>query len=87
MCSTVSTLATICPHQLSLSNYIASFTNGVNSDNLLFEKDKYNPYLDGSEDWLSILAYNSMLISSTTDNTEYTGLFRRTERRATLSIT
>lgn len=44
------------PTQTSLSNYIASFTNGVNSDNLLFEKDKYNPYLDGNEDWLSILA-------------------------------
>ncbi len=64
------------PTQTSLSNYIASFTNGVNSDNLLFEKDKYNPYLDGNEDWLSILAYNSMLISNTTDNTEYTGLFQ-----------
>ena len=65
------------PTQTSLSNYIASYTNGVNSDNLLFDnQNNYNPYLDSDEDWLSILAYNSMLISNTTDNSSYAGLFQ-----------
>lgn len=56
----------------SLSNYIAAYTtnsinpadpNGpVNPDNLDFGKD-YNPYLNSDNDWLSILAYTSSMIS------------------------
>lgn len=65
------------PTGTSLSNYIASYTNGVNSSEMLFNKDQnYNPYLDSSVDWLSILAYNSELISNTNSNTDYAGLFQ-----------
>ena len=49
------------PTNSSLSNYVASFTNGVNSD-LLLDAGNNNPYNNGS-DWLSILAYNSLMIS------------------------
>ncbi len=45
----------------SLSNYIASFTSAPESD--LNFGEKYNPYLDSNEDWLSILAYNSFMIN------------------------
>lgn len=65
------------PTETSLSNYIASYTQGVNSSEMLFDDDKnYNPYLDSSNDWLSILAYNSMIINNTGSNTEYAGLFQ-----------
>lgn len=64
------------PTSTSLSNYVASFTNGVNSSDLLFEDNKYNPYLDSNNDWLSILAYNSMIINNTTSNTNYAGLYQ-----------
>lgn len=65
------------PTETSLSNYIASYTQGVNSTEMLFDKDKnYNPYLDSNNDWLSILAYNSMVINNTGSNTEYAGLYQ-----------
>lgn len=65
------------PTETSLSNYIASYTQGVNSSEMLFDDDKnYNPFLDSSNDWLSILAYNSMIINNTGSNTEYAGLFQ-----------
>ena len=61
------------PSPGSLSNYVASFTQGVNSSTLL-SGDNYNPYFDSSEDWLSILSYNAAIISNTTSNEDYAGL-------------
>lgn len=66
--------------ETSLSNYIASYTQGVNSSELLFGHDSngninYNPYLDSDNDWLSILAYNSYMINPT--STGYQGLSNR----------
>lgn len=62
--------------ETSLSNYIASFTNGIASGNLAESKD-YNPYFDSTNDWLSILAYNSYLINNIPgDATSYQGLFQ-----------
>lgn len=63
------------PTGTSLSNYIASYTNGVPSSDLLLTKD-FNPYADTNEDWLSILAYNSYMISNVGNDTEYAGLFQ-----------
>ncbi|MDE6301060.1 MAG: hypothetical protein K2M19_05040 [Muribaculaceae bacterium] len=58
----------------SLTNYIASYTNnsGVAPSTLTFVKDKYNPYQQSDADWLSILAYNSLLINDV--NGRYYGL-------------
>lgn len=64
----------ILPTKSSLSNYIASYTNGVDSYDILHD-DSYNPFYDSSEDWLSILAYNSFLINNTSSDTEYAGLY------------
>ena len=52
------------PAPSSLTNYIASYTNnsGYAPSELAF-RDGYNPYQDSSNDWLSILAYNSLLIN------------------------
>lgn len=60
------------PAQGSLTNYIASNTNGVPSNSLL-ATDDFDPYLDGGEDWLSILGYNSFMINETGDD-RYAGL-------------
>ncbi len=64
------------PTNSSLSNYVASFTNGTNSD-LLLGSDNQSPYNNGT-DWLSILAYNSLMISNSSPgtNTEYVGLYQ-----------
>ena len=62
------------PTETSLSNYIASYTNGVNSDDLLWD-DSYNPYANGA-DWLSALAYNSFMISNDGSNDCYAGLYQ-----------
>ncbi len=65
------------PTDSSLSNYIAGFTDGVDSGTMLFDDSKnYNPYLDSNNDWLSILAYSSMMINNVTNETTYTGLFQ-----------
>ena len=61
------------PSPGSLSNYVASFTQGVNSGDLL-DDTGYNPYFDSAEDWLSILSYQSALISNTSSDTQYAGL-------------
>lgn len=61
------------PANGSLTDYIASYTQGTNSDDLVFGTG-FNPYLDSNSDWLSILAFNSYMISNTTDNERYTGL-------------
>lgn len=63
------------PTTTSLTNYIANYTNGINSDDILETKD-FNPFETG-EDWLSILAYNSFMINNTAgSNTSYAGLFK-----------
>ena len=57
------------PTHSSLSNYIASFTGNTPEADLNFgysdasSTPSYNPYLDGTADWLSILAYNSYMIN------------------------
>ena len=59
----------------SMSNYIASFTNGINSDELAFSEN-YNPYKDSGYDWMSILAYNTFMINNPgSDRTQYQGLY------------
>ncbi len=64
------------PTGTSLSNYIASYTNGVNSGSLL-EDDGYDPYFDSGNDWLSILAYNSFMINNPGSSQEnYAGLYQ-----------
>ncbi len=72
------------PTASSLSNYVASYTNGVTSDALL-PAEGYNPYYDpfvdasgntSYQDWLSVLAYNSFMINNTNDNYSYKGLFQ-----------
>lgn len=62
------------PSPGSLSNYVASFTQGVNSSDLL-DDTGYNPYFDSQEDWLSILSYNAAIISNTNNNESYAGLY------------
>lgn len=60
----------------SLSNYIASYTNGIKASDLDFG-DNYNPYIDSGKDWLSILAYSGYMINPTAaDNSRYNGLFQ-----------
>lgn len=63
------------PTGTSLSNYIASYTNGVPSSDILLTEN-YNPYSQSGEDWLSILAYNSYMISNVGNDTQYAGLFQ-----------
>ena len=63
------------PTSTSLSNYIASYTQGVNSADLLFT-DSYNPYTQSNEDWLSILAYNSYMINNVGNDETYAGLYK-----------
>lgn len=61
----------------SLSNYIAWYTNGVNSNDLLEDGD-YDPYYNPDNDWLSVLAYNSFMINNPGSNLEeYSGLHQR----------
>ena len=62
------------PTDTSLSNYIAWYTNGIDSYDLLCD-NSYDPYLDSNNDWLSILAFNSHMFSNPGSNQEeYTGL-------------
>ncbi len=66
----------VVPTNTSLSNYIASFTGGISPDELNFSSS-YNPYRDSSHDWLSILAYNTYMISpSDTQGRSYYGMFQ-----------
>lgn len=46
----------------SWSNYVASYTNGIPSEDLT-GNNNFNPYIDGYEPWTSILAYNSYIIN------------------------
>lgn len=59
----------------SLTNYIASYTDGTPYTDMNFDGNSYNPYLDSSCDWLSILAYNSYMINPVS-NTSYQGLYQ-----------
>lgn len=61
------------PAPSSLTNYIASFTDGTPESDLNFG-DNYNPYSQSNADWLSILAYNSFLINPTATAGRYQGL-------------
>lgn len=68
----------------SLSNYIASYTNGTPASYMDFT-DKYNPYFDMpgdvSADWLSILAYNAYMINPyNAAEDRYAGLFQNGTR-------
>lgn len=60
------------PSPSSLTNYIASFTDGTPESALMFT-DNYNPYQQSDADWLSILAYNSFMINPTASG-RYQGL-------------
>lgn len=60
----------------SMSNYVASFSNGYTGETLNFG-DNYNPYFDSDADWLSILSYSGYLINPVAgSNSQYQGLFR-----------
>lgn len=62
--------------QTSLSNYIAAFTtqSGVPYSDMEFGTN-YNPYLNSSIDWLSILGYNSYMINPVSASS-YSGLYQ-----------
>lgn len=67
--------------QTSVSNYIANFTNGIAPEDIDFEysgsQTTYNPYLDSTNDWLSILGYTTMMVNPTGQgNNTYNGLFQ-----------
>ncbi len=65
------------PTSTSMTNYIASFTDGTDSGDMLFDNAAdYNPYLDSGADWLSILAYNSYMINNQNSDTSYAGLYQ-----------
>lgn len=69
------------PASGSLSNYIAAYTNGVDSSDLLDNvNSNYDPYFDSDQDWLSILAYNSFLINNNGSDTSYAGLAQQGSR-------
>ena len=64
------------PTSTSLTNYIASFSGGQAPGDLAFSQD-YNPYLHSDCDWLSILAYNSMMINDRPGAAnQYQGLYQ-----------
>lgn len=71
------------PLETSLTNYITTFTDGVDPSDMTFEGN-YNPYQNYSNnapDWLSILAYNSGMINPVLNDAgkptdEYNGLWQ-----------
>lgn len=66
------------PTETSLTNYIAGYTNGVPSGDLLDEKGaSYDPYANPDNDWLGVLAYNAFMINNGTGaDDNYDGLFQ-----------
>lgn len=80
----------IYPVGTSLTNYIASFTDGIKAADMEFGSgtNTYNPYLDSSIDWLSILGYSGYLINNTPSRDDkYQGLFNSgTESDAEMSV-
>lgn len=71
----------------SMSNYVANFTNGWATDELIQDKD-YNPYMFSEAPWLSILGYNSYLINPVgLSNDHYNGLYKHsTTSDATFTV-
>lgn len=61
----------------SLTNYIASYTNGTVADDMVDNSStNYDPYFDSQADWLSVLAYNSFMINNLPGTSDrYCGLF------------
>lgn len=74
------------PTSTSLSNYISWYTNGVNSEDLI-EGENYDPYFDSSNDWLSILAFNSFMINNPATISKSIQACIKTALKATLSTT
>lgn len=70
------------PLQTSMSNYITSFTDGIDPGKMMFEEKKYNPYADSDINWMSILAFSGGIINPFQDQTNpakpwvYDGLFQ-----------
>lgn len=58
----------------SMSNYVANFSNGYSTD-VLGERENYNPFDNPDADWMSIMAYNSYLITPSGVNGTYNGLW------------
>lgn len=65
------------PTETSLSNYIASISDGIDASVLDFGQN-YNPYLDSEEDWRSILGYTTYMINPSGANNVYNGLHQGT---------
>lgn len=62
----------------SLTNYVADYTtaDGWRPNELLSSSQNYNPYLDSSAPWMSILMYNAYGINPPTPNSgQYQGLW------------
>ncbi len=60
--------------ETSMSNYVANFSQGYSTE-VLGETQNYNPFQDSKADWMSIMAYNSFLISPSGPNGAYNGLW------------
>lgn len=75
------------PIGTSLTNYIASFSQGINAADMEFT-NSYNPYADSNIDWLSILGYSSYLINTANGTDDrYVGLYRDgTESDAIMNV-
>lgn len=59
----------------SMSNYVANFSRGYHPDDL-GETESYNPFQSPKDlDWMSIMAYNSFLISPSGPDGSYNGLW------------
>ena len=71
----------------SLSNYVANFSNGYTTGELIHEHG-YNPYSSSDAPWLSILGYNSYIINPVgTSNDTYSGLWKNgTSGNATFTV-
>lgn len=63
----------------SLTNYIASFTDGYDP-NALTETSSNNPYNYGDMDWLSALAFNTYMVNVDGTPGKYTGLMGKDTR-------
>ncbi len=58
----------------SLSNMVAGFSNGYTPE-VLGETSSYNPFVESKADWMSIMAYNSYMISPSGYLGTYNGLW------------
>lgn len=70
------------PLNTSMSNYITSFTDGIDPGKMMFEQNKYNPYTDSDINWMSILAFSGGIVNPFQDMSNpakpwvYDGLFQ-----------